>query len=71
MHVAVGVGTPGLALFAPIDPAYFLRPGSTMQALRSDGDVSELDPVRVADAFLEALPRLLAVGDAQRSAGKR
>ena len=68
MHVAVGVETPGVALFAQIDPAYFLRPGSTMLALRSDGEVSELDPVRVADAFLAALPRLLA---ARRAASNR
>src|SRR5664280_1827101 len=59
MHVAVGVGTPGLALFARIDPAHFLRPASTMRALRSDGEVSDLDAAKVAGAFLAALPRLV------------
>ena len=59
MHVAIGVGTPGLALFARIDPAYSLRPASTMRALRSDGEVSELDAAGVAAAFLAALPHLV------------
>jgi hypothetical protein len=62
MHVAVAVGTPGLALFAGIDPAYFLRPGSTMHALQSDGEVSDLAPVRLAEAFLAALPRVVSAG---------
>jgi hypothetical protein len=57
MHIAVGVGTPGLALFAGVDPAYSLRPGGSMQALRSDGDVSDLAAVEVAAAFIAALPR--------------
>ena len=65
MHVAVAVGTPGLALFADIEPGYFLRPGSTMEALRSDGEVSDLAPAPLAAAFLAALPRLLK---ARRSA---
>jgi hypothetical protein len=70
MHIALGVETPGLALFARPDPAYSLRPGSTMQALLSEGSVSELDPARVADAFLAELPRLLTSvrAAAQRSA---
>ena len=55
MHVAVATGVPGLALFAHIEPAYFLRPQSTMQALRCDGEVSELEPARVAGTFLAAL----------------
>jgi hypothetical protein len=62
MHVAVAVGTPGLALFANIDPAYCLRPASTMRALRSDGDVSDLPAEQVADAFLTALPRFVNAG---------
>ena len=56
MHLAVGVGTPGLALFARTDPAYALRPAGTMRALRSTGDLAELDAAKVADAFLGALP---------------
>ena len=56
MHVAVGVGTPGLALFARVDPAYFLQPDSTMQALCSAGEVSALHPEAVAAAFLATLP---------------
>ena len=59
MHVAVAVGTPGLALFADIEPAYFLRPGGSMAAMRSKGDVSALDAARVAAEFLSALPRWL------------
>ena len=58
MHIAVGVDTPGLALFVGVDPAYSLRPGGTMQPLRSDGDVSDLAAVKVAAAFIAALPRL-------------
>ena len=60
MHVAVGVGTPGLALFTRIDPRYFLRPDSTMQALSSPGELSALAPARVVDAFLRALPGFVA-----------
>ena len=56
MHVAVGVGTPGLALFAGIDPVLRLRPGGTMLALTTHGKVSDLDAVTVAAAFLQALP---------------
>ena len=56
MHVAVGVGTPGLALFARIDPRYFLRPGSSLQALPTTGSVAYVPPERIAAAFLEALP---------------
>lgn len=52
MHIAVAVGIPGVALFADIHPAYFLRPESTMHALRSPGDVSALAPAAVAAAFL-------------------
>lgn len=57
MHIAVAVGTPGLALFADIEPAYFLRPGSSMQALRSAGEVSLHRPDAVAAAFMASLPR--------------
>ena len=64
MHVAVAVGTPGLALFADIEPAYFLRPGGSMAAMRSKGDVSALDAARVAGEFLSALPRLARGGEA-------
>ena len=60
MHVAVAVGTPGLALFTGIDPRYFLRPDSTMTPLRSDGDLDALPPAEVAAAFLAALPRFSA-----------
>ncbi len=56
MHVAVGVGTPGLALFTRVDPVYFLRPGSSMVALRTDDELATLSPVAVAAAFLAALP---------------
>ncbi len=64
MHVAVAVGTPGLALFANIDPAYFLRPGGTMVAMRSEAEVSALDAARVAAEFLAALPRFIGAGRA-------
>lgn len=60
MHVAVAVGTPGLALFTGIDPRYFLRPDSTMVALRCDGELDALAPADVAAAFLAALPRFSA-----------
>ena len=60
MHVAVAVGTPGLALFAGIDSRYFLRPESTMVALHSDGELDALAPADVAAAFLAALPRVSA-----------
>jgi len=60
MHVAVGVGTPGLALFTRIDPAYFLRPESTMTALASDGELDDLAPADIAAAFLAGLPGLSA-----------
>ncbi len=56
MHVAMAVGTPGLALFAQVDPAYFLRSVGTMQALRCEDEVSALEPERVAATFLAALP---------------
>jgi Glycosyltransferase family 9 (heptosyltransferase) len=61
MHIAVGVGTPGLALFAGVDPAYSLRPGGTMQALCGDSEVSDLAAVEVAAAFIAALPRFAQV----------
>jgi hypothetical protein len=57
MHVAVGVGTPGLALFTRVDPAWFLRPGSRMRPLHTEGELAELTPQEVAAAFLAALPR--------------
>jgi hypothetical protein len=56
MHIAVGVGRPGLALFAQVDPAFSLRPGSSMRSLRSGVSVSDLEAARVADAFLAGLP---------------
>lgn len=59
MHVAVGVETPGLALFAGIDPAYRLRPASSMVALYSDAEVSTIPPERVAETFLALLPRFV------------
>jgi len=65
MQIAVTVGTPGLALFADIDPAYCLRPESAMRALRSDDDVSDLPAERVANAFLVALPRFVNTGRAE------
>ncbi len=60
MHVAVAVGTPGLALFGEIDPRYRLRPDSTMAALPSGGELGALAPADVATAFLAALPRFSA-----------
>lgn len=60
MHVAVGVGTPGLALFTRIDPAYFLRPDSTITALSTEGELDDLAPGDVAAAFVAALPRFSA-----------
>ncbi len=56
MHVAIGVGTPGLALFTRVDPAYFLRPESSMVALRTDDELAAVPPGDVAAAFLAALP---------------
>jgi heptosyltransferase-2 len=56
MHVAVGVGTPGLALFTKVDPVYFLRPDSSMVALRTDDELAGLAPAEVSAAFLAALP---------------
>ncbi|MDQ2734824.1 MAG: hypothetical protein M3Y55_07515 [Pseudomonadota bacterium] len=56
MHLAMALGTPGLGLFAQVDPAYFLRPGGTMQALRCEDEVSALEPERIATTFLAALP---------------
>ena len=56
MHVAVGVGTPGLALFTRVDPVYFLRPGSSMVPLCTDDELAALPPDTVAAAFLAALP---------------
>jgi heptosyltransferase-2 len=56
MHVAVGVGTPGLALFTRVEPVYFLRPESSMVALRTDDELASLPPTTVAAAFLDALP---------------
>ncbi|MEO7055873.1 MAG: glycosyltransferase family 9 protein [Caldimonas sp.] len=58
MHVAVAVGTPGLALFTRIDPAYFLRPESTMTPLATAGELAAVEPSEVTAAFLAALPRL-------------
>lgn len=60
MHVAVAVETPGLALFAGIDPTHRLRPQSSMHALGSDGEVSDLPPEQVAEAFLALLPDFVA-----------
>ena len=60
MHVAVGVGTPGLALFTRIDPAYFLRPESGVTALPCDGELDAIAPGEVAAAFVAALPRFSA-----------
>ena len=56
MHVAVGVGTPGLALFTRVDPSYFLRPESSMVPLRTDDELATLPPAEVAASFLAALP---------------
>ena len=56
MHVAIGVGTPGLALFTGIEPRYFLRPESTMKALASAAPLAKLKPKAVVDAFIAALP---------------
>ena len=56
MQIAIGVGTPGLALFSRTDPAYFLRPGSTVNALASEGELDDLAPAAVAAAFLARLP---------------
>ena len=55
MHVAIGVGTPGLALFTRVDPVYFLRPESTMRPLASAGGLGGIEPERVAQAFLDGL----------------
>lgn len=53
MHVAVAVGTPGLALFTRVDPHWFLRPGSTMAALARDSELAEISPEDVAAAFAD------------------
>ena len=68
MHVAVAVGKPGLALFADIDPAHRLRPGTTMRSIRSDGEVSRVDAGRVAAEFLAALPSFVVAGTHARAA---
>ena len=68
MHIAVGVGTPGLALFAGVDPAYSLRPGGTMQPLCGEGDVSDLAAARSPAAFIAALPRFAHVARVEASA---
>jgi hypothetical protein len=57
MHLAVGVGTPGLALFVRGEPAYSLRAAGTMRWLGGDGRLAELDAANVASAVLAALPR--------------
>ncbi len=56
MHIAVGVGTPGLSIFVGGDPSYALRPGSTMIALTTDGELDRLEPGAVATAFVAGLP---------------
>ena len=60
MHVAIGVGVPGLALFTGVDPAWFLRPGSRMRPLRSEGPLAALAPDAVARCFGERLDSLSA-----------
>ncbi len=57
MHLAVAVGTPGLALFADVEPGYFLRPGSPVIGLRSAGAVSLHAPDAVATAFITRVVR--------------
>jgi heptosyltransferase-2 len=57
MHVAVGVGTPGLALFVRGDPAYSLRAAGTMRWLGGDAEPAEPEAAKVAGAFLAALPQ--------------
>ena len=64
MHVAVAVGTPGLALFTRVDPAWFLRPNSSMQAMRTAGELDAIEPDAVASAFLAAVPAFRATGGA-------
>ncbi len=61
MHLSIAVGTPGVAMFSRVDPAYFLRPDSPMRPIRYEGDVSELEPGRVAAEFLSALPAFVGV----------
>lgn len=55
MHVAIGVGTPGLALFTRISPTYFLRPESTMASLTTAAGLDALAPADVAAALLAAM----------------
>ena len=56
MHMAVGVGTPGLALFVRGDPAFSLRATGTMRWLGGDGEPAELGAAKVAGTFLAAVP---------------
>ncbi len=59
MHVAVALGVPGLAVFArQVDPAWFLRPGSGMTALRVDGAPAGLTPENLARRWFERLATL-------------
>ena len=60
MHVAIGVGTPGLALFTKVDPTYFLRPESSMLAYATGGELDAIAPAAVAVAFFAGLPRMRA-----------
>ena len=59
MHMAIALGVPGLAVFPrEVDPAWFLRPGSSMAALRIDGDPAGLAPEELARRFLARLAAL-------------
>lgn len=57
MHLAVACDLPGLALFAEIDPALRLLPGTRLQSQFTPGAIDELSPARVAAGFLDALRR--------------
>jgi ADP-heptose:LPS heptosyltransferase len=55
MHLAVACDLPGLAVFVEIDPALRLLPGTRLQSLFTKSAIDDLQPDRIALAWLEAL----------------
>lgn len=61
MHVAAATGTPGVAMFGPVPPAYRLLPGSPIAALAEDGG-GPVAPQRLAQALVDRVGRRRAAG---------
>lgn len=54
MHVAAALGVPGLAVFAGVEPAWFLRPDGPVRAWRVEA-LEAVEPEPLARRFLEVV----------------